>query len=325
MLEWQYLWVLLLLPLPILVYLLGGKDQVSSTAIRVPFFKLLTTEKMAKHVSATPWRSILSFTFVWFFLLLASARPVWVGEPIALPQEGRDMLIAVDLSESMLQEDMQIGSRTISRIDAVKAVVSEFIAERSGDRAGLLVFGEYAYIQTPLTFDLNSVSSQLLESVPGIAGRKTAIGTAIGLSVKTLRERPDDSRVLILLTDGRATAGVDPIKASTIAAEAGIKIHTIGVGADSRGFMGFGGSDLDEATLQTIANNTGGQYFRARNPQQLASIYQRIDELEPIPEERTFRPKKDLFYLPLSMALLCLSLWILGFCLWPRVTSRLMT
>jgi Ca-activated chloride channel family protein len=161
------------------------------------------------------------------------------------------------------------------------------------------------------------VETQLLEAQPGFAGNATAIGDAIGLAVKRLRDRPAESRVVILLTDGANTAGTDPLAGAKVAAEAGIRIHTVGIGADTKVVSGFFGqsrqvnpsADLDEATLISIAETTGGQYFRARDPQELQNIYQLLDQLEPVPEDVTFRPQKSLFHWPLTAAIALLLVW----------------
>jgi Ca-activated chloride channel family protein len=253
------------------------------------------------------------------------SRPTWIGEAISLPATGRDLLIAVDISGSMQVEDMQIGRNQVQRIDAVKQVLAEFIERRRGDRMGLILFGTNAYLQAPLTFDNNTVRRFLLEAQLGFAGRETAIGDAIGLSVKRLRDRPADSRVLILLTDGANTAGaVQPDEAARLAADYGIRVHTIGIGADKMLVPGLFGSsfgsrtvnpssDLDESTLMNIASETGGRYFRARNPAELVDIYRVLDQLEPVDqEEATYRPQSSLFHWPLGLAFICslLLAWV---------------
>ena len=228
-------------------------------------------------------------------------------------------MLAVDISGSMEKEDMLVNRRYTNRIIAVKAVVGDFIKKRAGDRLGLILFGQQGYLQTPLTHDAKTVDQHLQEAQLGFAGNATAIGDAIGLSIKRLRDRPTDSRVLILLTDGANTAGTDPIQAATIAAEAEIRIHTVGVGAQEiveRGFFGRNrrvnpSQDLDEETLLQIADKTGGKYFRARDPQELQQIYAEIDKLEPIPEEQTFRPTKSLLHWPLSAAFAMIALLVL--------------
>jgi len=198
----------------------------------------------------------------------------------------------------MRQRDMRIGGQTMNRLMAVKAVVGDFVEKREGDRLGLVLFGEQAYLQTPLTFDRKTLQTLLYEAQLGFAGSNgTAIGDAIGLAVKRLQDRPENHRVLILLTDGANNAGaLDPLKAAQLANRAGVKIYTIGVGAR-------GGSGFDEKTLATIATTTGGQFFRARSPQELTAIYQELNQLEPVDQEaEMIRPVMSLFHWPLGIA-----------------------
>lgn len=217
---------------------------------------------------------------------------------------------------------MEWNGEQFQRITVVKAVVGDFVQRRKSDRLGLILFGTRAYLQSPLSFDRTTVKQLLQEAQVGFAGEKTAIGDAIGMSIKRLRKRPENSRVLILLTDGANTAGqITPLKAAELAAQAKIKIYTVGVGADTMMtpgiFGGFGArqinpsADLDETTLRAIATNTGGQYFRARSPQELQGIYQLLDTLEPIDQEaEIFRPTQSLFYWPLGFTLLLAGLLI---------------
>jgi Ca-activated chloride channel family protein len=208
--------------------------------------------------------------------------------------------------------DMQIGRQVTDRLTAVKAVAGEFIERRVGDRLGLILFGEQAYLQVPLTFDRETVRTLLNEAAIGLAGKSTAIGDAIGLAVKRLRKQQQQNHVLVLLTDGANTAGsVDPLKAADLAAAEGLRIYTIGVGAESRVVRGLLGSrqvsnnELDEATLTAIAEKTGGRYFRARDIAGLEAIYQMLDELEPASQEgEIFRPVRELYAWPLAGALL---------------------
>ncbi len=312
MLSWQWPLILLLLPLPFIVRWLSPTQTQSSAAIRVPFYQQL--QNLQSETSASSRQSIsglLLLWLIWISLLIAAARPTWVGEPVSLPQERRDLMLAVDISGSMRERDMLVGSGYTNRITAVKAVVGDFIEKRSTDRLGLILFGQQGYLQTPLTYDGSTVRQQLEEAQLGFAGNATAIGDSIGLAIKRLRDRPADSRVLILLTDGANTAGTDPAQAADIAAEANIRIHTVGVGADEITTKGFFGrerrvnpsTDLDEATLISIADKTGGQYFRARDPKELQQIYAEIDRLEPVPDEQTFRPTRSLLHWPLSACL----------------------
>jgi len=244
-------------------------------------------------------------------LVVALMQPMWVGDPIRIQDNGRDLLLAVDLSGSMKQEDFVVDGRTTNRFVATQKIVSEFIEQRKGDRVGMIMFGDHAYLQSPLSFDLKTVNQFLQEAFIGMAGQKTAIGEAIGLAIKKLTDINNPQKVLILITDGTNTSGTDPIEASEIAAQENIVIHTIGVGADEvivRGFFGRQrvnpSRDLDEVTLKKIAQITGGQYFRARDTQELKNIYNQLDALNPVKRDKlTFRPESALFYWPL-MAML---------------------
>ncbi|MFK7831056.1 MAG: VWA domain-containing protein [Congregibacter sp.] len=260
----------------------------------------------------------IALWLVWLCLVLAAARPVWIGEAIELPNSGRDLMLAVDISGSMRVEDMQVGDRMARRLDAVKELGSDFISRRSGDRLGLILFGSRAYLQSPLSFDVQTVERFLREAQIGFAGQETAIGDAIGLAVKRLKERPASNRVLILLTDGKDTAStVDPLEAAVLAADLDVRIYTIGIGADSMTLPGLLGSsvgarqvnpsaDLDEQSLVNIAEQTGGRYFRARDPQELANIYRLLEELEPLEVDKAlYRPQQSFAALPLLIAFAC--------------------
>jgi Ca-activated chloride channel family protein len=267
---------------------------------------------------------LLLLGLCWLSVLLALSRPVWIGEPVALPTDGRDILLAVDISGSMERDDMELRGRQVNRLVAVKSVVSDFVVERKGDRLGLILFGEKAYLQTPLTFDRLTMQTLLNEAQIGFAGSNgTAIGDAIGLAVKRLQERPENHRVVILLTDGASNAGeLDPLKAADLARRAKVKIYTIGIGAEVQETWGLFGkrvtnpsADLDEAALTQIAQTTGGQFFRATNPRELQAIYTELNRLEPIEQAaETLRPTATLFHWPLSLAfVLSLLIALLGF------------
>lgn len=315
----DFVWppVLLLAPLPWLIYRWMPPAKQQQAALIAPFYKNWSelNQTAGRPVLQSTVFTLLLVTAIWLAVLLAAARPQWIGEPIALPSDGRDLLLAVDISGSMQAEDMTNGGETINRLQAVKKVVGDFAEKRQGDRLGLILFGSNAYVQSPLTFDIKTIKQFLNEAQIGFAGKETAIGDAIGLAVKRLRLRPADNRVLILLTDGANTSGeVDPIEAAKLARESAITIYTIGIGADQLTVPGIFGSrfgarrvnpsaDLDEKTLNAIASTTGGRYFRAKNPEELAKIYEVVDQLEPLEQEAaTFRPTTELFYWPLSIA-----------------------
>jgi Ca-activated chloride channel family protein len=320
MIEWIWPWIMLLAPLPWLVRRVLPTANSQQAALRAPFFsdwQQLSAAQASRPSLRTDLMRSLSLWLLWLLLLLAAARPTWIGEPLELPNSGRDLMMAVDISGSMQVEDMQVGESLVSRVEAVRQVGADFISQRTGDRLGLILFGSKAYVQSPLSFDTTTVKRFLAEAQIGFAGSETAIGDAIGLAVKRLKERPAESRVLILLTDGQDTASaVKPQDAAQLAAKLGIRIYTIGIGADALTLPGLFGSgfgsrrvnpsaELDEAGLQAIAKLTGGEYFRARNPQELANIYQILDQLEPVEQEtKVYRPRQALAYVPLLAALL---------------------
>ncbi len=308
------LWPLLVLvlPLPLVVRWLTPPVKTNdSAAMKIPFYQAVANESATVYGSARGWTMCLSI-LIWCLLILAAARPQWTGDPISIPVAGRDLMLAVDVSGSMREKDMVVDDRRVNRLVAVKKVASDFVRRREGDRVGLILFGSSAYLQTPLTLDRETVITLLKESEIGIAGKRTAIGDAIGLAVKRLRVREKSNRVLILLTDGTNTAGeLSPSRAAGIAQEEGITIYTIGVGSEGQsngltGSLNFNLSmGIDEKTLLQIAQQTGGQYFRARNTTGLEAIYKKLDELEPIEDDgKQFRPISELFIWPLGLALL---------------------
>lgn len=250
--------------------------------------------------------------FLWLLLTIGAMRPQYFGAAVELPLEGRDLMLAIDISPSMKEVDMPLNGQRAMRIDVVKHVVGDFSERREGDRIGLILFGSQPYVQSPLSFDTQTVNTLLQEAFLGMAGQATAIGDAIALAVKRLKERPEQSRVLILLTDGANTAGeIPPEKAAQLASSFGVKIYTVGIGADEMLQRSFFGSrkinpsaDLDENMLRTIADTTEGRYFRARNVEELEQIYSEIDKLEPIESaKRTYRPQKALSHIAILSAL----------------------
>jgi Ca-activated chloride channel homolog len=316
MIEWLWPQSLLLAPLPLVARWLLRPLPRSAPALIVPSVGRFRAGTDAAEGVGSPrlrWRLVLLW-LAWLALVAALARPQWTGEPVTLPVSGRDLMLAVDLSGSMGTEDMQLGNQPVNRLVVVRHVLGDFIERRRGDRVGLILFGTHAYLQAPLTFDVATVNRLLHEAPIGIAGGRTAIGDAIGLAVKRLRERPTDERVLILLTDGANNSGeVSPEKAAQLAHAEGIRIHTVGVGADTMRMPGLFGmlpsgivnpsAEMDEEGLRAIAELTGGRYFRARDTRELAEIYALLDALEPVEQDpETFRPVIALYHWPLGLA-----------------------
>lgn len=310
MLEFSWWPIFILLPLPIIIhFFVPAKEKSAQAALYFPHITQVSQSTKVKTQG-----SLLRVTFmsiVWITLVVAAARPIWFGEPISIPSEGRDLMLAVDLSTSMRQQDMVVGNSRVDRLEMVKSVMDDFIDRRVGDRLGLILFGDTAYLQAPLTFDRNIIKEFLDESVIGLVGDSTAIGDAIGLAVKRFTEKERSNRVLVLLTDGRNTAGnINIDQALNLATTNQVTVYPIGVGADSQVQNSVFGqrminpsADLDERTLIKIAKDTGGQYFRAKSTEELAQIYTLLDMLEPIEgSAQTLRPREELFYIPLLVS-----------------------
>jgi Ca-activated chloride channel homolog len=312
MIQFAWPWLGLLAPLPWLHYRARAPAEPGGAAVFLPF--LVELPRTATITPASGRAARFIFAALWLLLLLAAARPQWLGDPLPVPTTGRRLILAVDVSGSMATPDM---GGTTTRLEAVQEVAGRFIDGRHGDQVGLILFGTQPYLQAPLTPDLQTVHLFLDEAAVGVAGPETAIGDAIGLALKRLKASQDsnDARatgapretMMVLLTDGESNAGVmPPLEAARLAAQAGLRIYTIGVGAiPQSGFFGaLGNNDLDEDTLKSIAKITGGEYFRAGDARMLQTVYHRIDELEPAAgREQWFRPADEWFIAPLSLAL----------------------
>lgn len=314
-------WALIALPLPLIFrYLLPEAKGLSEAGLRVPNIDSFATLKDRSGTEQLRnWRFWIA-ALAWMLLVLAAARPERIGDELDVPVAGRNLMLAVDLSGSMDQKDFELAGRRVDRLTATKAVASDFIQRREGDRIGLILFGERAYLQVPLTLDRETVNILLMEAFIGLAGEKTAIGDAITLAVRRVHEQQKDEgeQVLVLLTDGANTAGeVQPLKAAQLAQQVGLRIYTIGIGAEQLEVSSLIGgrrrinpsADLDESTLTQIAQLTGGRYFRATDTASLQDIYKLVDELEPVVEpESGFRPVKSYYYYPLGLAVLLVTL-----------------
>ena len=313
--EFAWPWVVVLLPLP---WLLRWRWRAAAPGqalhLPQPGVQLSAVADKRAH-GAAPWLLALA----WLCLLAAAARPQWLGPPQAQQRSGRAMMMAVDLSGSMRTPDMQLAGQAVSRFAAVEAIAGDFISRRRGDEMGLILFGNQAYLVTPLTYDLSAVSAQLRTSAVGLAGTQTAIGDAIAVAVKRLSRLPEAARVLVLLTDGVNNAGsIAPREAARAAKAAGVRIYAIGIGATQMQVPGFFGmqvvnpsADLDADMLTAITKETGGRFFRATDSGELADAYRAIDALEPMPQRGpALRPRHELFRWPLlaSLALLLLAI-----------------
>jgi Ca-activated chloride channel homolog len=309
MLHFAWPWMALLLPLPWIMLRMRRAAGPNGAALYLPFAASVATPA----ATATLPRGLLALlAAVWALLVLAGMRPQWLGQPLPLPTTGRQIMLAIDCSGSMASQDM---GGDASRLQVVQQVAGSFIDQRSGDQIGLILFGTRPYLQAPLTTDIPTAHQFLDEAVVGVAGPQTAIGDAIGLAIKELRQRERSGggsmqqSVLILLTDGGNDAGVmPPLQAARLAAQTGLRIFTIGVGAaEQQSLFGLtmGNSDLDVDLLQKIASITGGEYFRATDAETLSDVYRRIDQLEPVSgDKRWLRPAAEWFTWPLGLALL---------------------
>lgn len=312
-------WVLLALPLPLLMWYLMPRTKLHlSSALKVPFYNAMHDIVDNKKLSLAGQSQLGLLFLIWCLIVFAAAGPRWVGEPRPLSREGRNIMMALDLSGSMELADMLINGRPVSRLNVVKIAAEQFVKARSGDRIGLILFGTRAYLQTPLTYDRQSVLARLADATVGLAGQTTSIGDAIGLAVKRLQEVPPSSRIIILLTDGANNSGVlPPLKAAELAKLEHIKIYTIGLGSDADqntlgAFLNSNpASDLDEETLEEVAKITGGRYFRATDTQSLEEIYDMINKLETVNQDQaTVRPQLDYYPWPLAAALFLLVYWL---------------
>ena len=306
--DFAWPWMFLLLPVPWMLRR-ALAPLVTEFALRLPQRGLHLDDISARARSHWPW--LLSLA--WLLLLVAAARPQTTAAAEPVRRSGRAMMLAVDISGSMNIEDMQLGSHRTSRFAAVRAILGDFIARRDGDQLGLILFGTRAYLMTPLTPDIASLRAQLDGAAVGLAGQETAIGDAVAVAVKRLAAQPAAARVLVLLTDGvNNTGSIDPAQAGEIARAAGLRIYAIGIGSDRMRVDDFFGSrmvnpsaELDVKTLTQLAQETGGQFFRATDTAELAEAYRTIDALEPVEgKDVMLQPPVEWFRVPLLAALL---------------------
>ncbi|MGX5777598.1 VWA domain-containing protein [Methylorubrum zatmanii] len=308
MLTFSYPWLAVLAPLPLLAWWLLPAHVTSHAGLRVPFFaRLVALTGRIPHAGGlvAPRRLSRLATLVvcWLLVLAALMRPQWIEAPLHRDQPTRDLLLLVDLSGSMDTKDFTDASgRTVDRLTAVKAVLDDFLSRRKGDRAGVVVFGEAPFALVPFTTDLDLCREMLRDTVVGMAGPRTALGDAIGLGIALFDRSPVKAKTIIALTDGNDTASqVPPTEAAHVAKDKGIVVHTVAIGDPST----VGEDKLDETTLKDVATATGGFFFRALDRDELARIYGRLDGIETRRIDTvTFRPRKDVYWIPLAAALL---------------------
>ncbi|HEY3326508.1 MAG TPA: VWA domain-containing protein [Novimethylophilus sp.] len=302
-------WCFLALPLPWLVRrLLPPVD--SAMALRVPSLPAIGGARPETPAGMALWIAVLA----WLLLVIAAARPQLPADAALQPASGRDLMLAFDVSASMATADLRLGRRSVTRLDAARALADDFLRQRQGDRVGLIVFGTQAYLHTPLTFDLAAMHAALATMEAGFAGAETALGDAVALAVKRLQPLAEHDHVLVVLTDGVNTAGtLPPLRAAWLARRAGVRIHVIGIGSASSpaGKPERGQADgVDATTLREMAHQTGGIYLRATDSAAIGDFFHQLDRIEPMARGAAFiRPVRELYAWPLAAAL-ALTCWL---------------
>ena len=300
----SYPWLLLLILAPPVLRLIAPPYRESRQAIRVPWFQRMAALLQLRPadgaaIAASKISTLLFMWILWVLIVLALARPQFLEPPISRVLPTRDLMLLVDLSGSMETGDFtnSAGDR-VDRLAAVKEVLDDFLTRREGDRVGLIVFGNAAFVQVPFTQDLEATRTLLDETAVRMAGPRTAFGDAIGLGI-TLFERSEvEHRVMIALTDGNDTGSkVPPAQAAKIAQDNNITIHVVGVGDPAA----TGEEQLDEEALNDVASTTDGRYFHAADRDELEEIYAELDRIDSREvEAETYRPRTDLFHWPLA-------------------------
>jgi len=318
MFELAHPWILVILPIPLLCwfFLPRVKAQLTS-ALKVPFFNAMLGIIEGDKRSLVSPSLLFVPVLVWVLLVIALSGPRWIGEPRPVEREGFNIMMVLDLSASMEITDMLVQDTPVSRLQVVKSAAKNFVAQRSGDKIGLILFGTRAYLQTPLTYDRHNVLLRIDDATAGLAGKTTSIGDAVGLAVKRLDKVPKQGRVIILLTDGANNSGfLSPIKAAELAKDESIKIYTIGLSSEEGLRDDFFGqvltADLDEDTLKKMAAMTGGRYFRATDTKTLNTIYKTINQMEKTKQDKaTLRPQKEYYPWFVAFALGLCVLWLM--------------
>ena len=332
MIDFEYPYLAGLVFLPFLLKLFKGESAELGYALKIPFLKdIINIQNTKINLKGLAGRKHFNFSFWMLFicyllLVLSAMRPLEIGEPHRVENKGRDILLVTDISTSMLEEDFTFQHRRLSRMEAVRAVVSDFVENRKHDRLGLILFGTRAYLQAPLTFDKEAVLDVLSTMQAGMAGQSTAIGDAVALALKTLKENKTEkeNQVIVLLTDGESNDGQISVAESVkMAAKEGIKIYTIGIGSPqmslAKVFFNVQNSPLEEQTLKDLAEQTKGRYFKVYNLKELVDVYKKIDLLEEQDfEDRVIYEKKELYIYPLLAAFVVALSMLFGCALFRR-------
>ncbi|MEX0330092.1 MAG: VWA domain-containing protein [Puniceicoccaceae bacterium] len=312
----SYPWLLLLIALPVLLHYTLPAYKESQPAIRVPWFErmaslLRLSPAEGAVIRKTSWIRLVAAFMGWVLLVLALARPQFIEEPVSHVLPTRDLLLLVDLSGSMETRDFtNAAGQQVDRLAAVKEVLDDFLENREGDRVGLIVFGNAAFVQVPFTQDLDACRLLLEETAVRMAGPRTAFGDAMGLGITLFQRSELENRVMIALTDGNDTGSkIPPYEAAKVARDNGITVHVVGVGDPSA----IGEELLDEEALQSVADTTDGLYFHANDREELQGIYAELDRLDTREVEmETYRPRRDLFHWPLAALLVVGMVWQAG-------------
>ncbi|WP_454764346.1 vWA domain-containing protein [Cupriavidus campinensis] len=326
MIVFAYPWLFVLLPLPVLLWWRLPPYRESSASVRLPFFGEVADAAGLKPAAGAhvPRRNLVQRVLApiaWTLVVTALARPQFLAPPIYKSEPVRDLLLALDLSQSMETRDFKDPAGQLqARVQAVRRVVSDFVARRPGDRIGLIVFGDAPYPLAPFTMDHALVRTLIDDMVPGMAGASTALGDAIGLGIKLFDNSHATEKVLILLTDGNDTASrMPPAQAAGIAHARGVVVHTVGIGDPAA----TGEQKVDLKSLQDIAATTGGRYFFGADQDALAQIYATLDRVTPHAEKTlSWRPRRELFMWPLGAAVLMVLAYQLGMAGYARWTTR---
>ena len=297
-------WLLLLIIVPLLLRLVLPPYRESRRAVRVPWFQRMANALQQRpaddaSVADASIATLLFFWLLWVLIVVALARPQFLEPPVSRVLPTRDLMLLVDLSGSMETEDfVNASGETVDRLTAVKEVLDDFLTRREGDRVGLIVFGNAAFVQVPFTQDLQATRLLLGETAVRMAGPRTAFGDAIGLGITMFERSEVEQRVMIALTDGNDTGSkIPPQEAAKIARDNDITVHVVGVGDPAA----TGEEKLDEEALSAVADTTGGRYFHAADRDELEEIYAELDRIDTREvETETYRPRTDLFHWPLA-------------------------